>query len=227
MRIVSIYVSKIVCISEDVKMYTDSKLKKPKKTFVLPNPISKTTPIDFSVSRNNDFIFVGRMVAQKNPQLLIESFAKFLQLNKTKSKLHIVGEGELTISLKQLAQNLNILDQCIFYGWLDNQNTLNLMKNCKTLVSTSVIEGMALVRFEALANGCCVITTDTGGTKQYLLPKAESGIFIVESDSSKIAEAMRISLNSKYWSRDLIQNRTVISLEFDASKIAGRLIDIN
>jgi glycosyltransferase involved in cell wall biosynthesis len=164
---------------------------------------------------------------QKNPELLIESFAKFHELSNSKSKLHLVGDGELISSLKQLAQDLKITNHCIFHGWLDNKNTFDLMKKCKTLVSTSIIEGMALVRFEALANGCCIVTTNTGGTRQYLLPGAKNGIFVTKSDSLEIAKEMHSSLNDKYWSQELVQNRISISLEFSAPKIAAKLIEVN
>ena len=224
MRLLSKKVEKIVCISNEVKTLTNKKLNQSNKTVVIPNPIRAPRGSISVLSRANDFIFVGRMIPQKNPELMIESFSYFIKKFNTNSKLHLVGDGELTNSLKELSYNLGVLEKCFFHGWLSNQDTNKLMNKCKTLVSTSHIEGMALVRFEALANGCCVVTTDTGGSKQYLSPEENIGTFVVEHEMSTISSKMYDSLDSKYWSEKLILKRGHLVSPFNPLRIASELI---
>lgn len=217
-------VDKIVCISDDVWRFTTKHLKQKRITTVIPNPIrNRIQEIDIN-RKNNDFIFVARMVPQKNPQLMLSSFATFVKQYDINSKLHLVGDGELLNTLKELAISLGIADRCIFHGWIDNINIYELMNKCKTLVSTSLVEGMALVRLEALANGCCVVSTETGGARQYLMPDNHIGTFITHPNEIEISRKMYDSLNAKYWSGDYISLRAALTNEFSPTLISDRLI---
>jgi glycosyltransferase involved in cell wall biosynthesis len=227
MRIFSNRVNKIVCISDDVKKITISKLKKFGITITIPNPIRYIATPSLSKRVDKDFIFVGRLVPQKNPGLAIKSFAEFCKQYKADSVLHIVGDGELLEELKQLAWRLNIYDKCNFHGWLSNVDVQKLMSKCKTLISTSKIEGMALVRLEALAQGCCVISTESGGSRQYLRPEKNEGTFIVDPTPSSISQIMHLTLSEKYWTEELINKRINLTSELNPVKIAKDLISFS
>lgn len=227
MRILAKKVDKIVCISEDVWRLTTKHLKQKSITTIIPNPIrNKFQKIDI-YRKNNDFIFVARMVPQKNPQLMLRSFATFVEQYNINSKLHLVGDGELLNQLKELSITLGIADRCIFHGWIDNTQIHELMNKCKTLVSTSLVEGMALVRLEALANGCCVVSTETGGARQYLMPDNHIGTFITHLNEIEISRKMYDSLNVKYWSGDCISSRIALTNEFNPTLISYKLIYFN
>jgi len=100
------------------------------------------------------------------------------------------------------------------------------MQNSRTLISTSRFEGMALVRLEALANGCCVVSTNTGGTDLFDSVR-NYGFFVVDTDAKNIAKAMLESLESSYWSEENIEARKAIVKNFQPSVIASQLIEFN
>lgn len=221
LRILARNVNKIVGISDEVCLYTGKRVNRTIE--LIPNPITFTRLDKISDHRQNDFIFVGRMITQKNPELMLYSFHTFLKDFKISSKLHMVGDGVLLDSLKSLSVELKIENNCVFYGWKDLEEIQNLMKKSKTLVSTSKIEGMGLVRLEALASGCCVVTTKTGGTHlfQHLNMK---GFIACEASATEISKAMRESLSPKYWTKDYIHERVNTVDLFESKAISTKLI---
>jgi aspartate/methionine/tyrosine aminotransferase len=86
-----------------------------------------------------------------------------------------------------------------------------------------LIEGMSLVRLEALASGCCVVTTNTGGAHLFDYAK-DLGFFICNATAEDFSNAMFNSLNSKYWTFEMVKKRTGIIGDFSATKIAINLI---
>lgn len=214
-------VNKIICISNDVATYSGKYLDNLHRFEVIPNPIWIPGKNERQLNRGNDFIFVGRLVPQKNPDLLLEAFDMFLKTYKENSHLHIVGDGELRKSLEMKLNNLGILDRCSFHGFLPNLAVYELMKQVKSLVSTSVIEGLAMVRLEALANGNCIVTTNSGGTEQFFHTDSDSGIFIAEPNPTDLAKWMHSSLNAKYHQSEMIEYRRAIAGNFSPEKISG------
>ena len=155
---------------------------------------------------------------------MILSFAEFINNYDCSSKLHIVGGGAMLKSLKLMADELNINENCIFHGFISISKVQELMQISKTLVSTSRFEGMALVRLEALANGCCVVSTNTGGTDLFDSVRSH-GLFVVDTDARSIAKAMFKSLEPEYWTEENTNARRAIVKHFQPSVIASQLID--
>jgi len=220
LRLLTYKVNKIICISKDVADYSSKYLNNFNKLVVIPNPVWIPNTIDKQSNRENNFIFVGRLVPQKNPDLAIEAFDLFLKTYNGNSHLHIVGDGELMKVLKLKLNTLGILEKCTFHGFLPNIAVYDLMKQTKSLISTSIIEGLAMVRLEALINGNCVITTNSGGTEQFFHLDSDLGIFLSEPNPTDFAKKMHNSLNTKYHKRQMIDKRQKIAKNFSPEKIS-------
>jgi glycosyltransferase involved in cell wall biosynthesis len=211
MRVLKARVLKIICVSEKVLEITKKNLGG--NTVQLPNPINFPN-IEFSHNRANDFVFVGRMVEQKNPALAIESFKLFFDKFKSDSKLHLIGDGELLNDLISYSRELGIFKNCVFHGFTDIANTISILSKSKVLISTSRIEGFGLARLEALAIGCCVISTDTGGVGDYLSLSTDLGLFLAKSDPEVIANLMSRALQTKYWNTQMVTSRIGLTSAF-------------
>lgn len=223
MRLLAIKVNKIVAVSNDVRRITESRLKK--TVTVIPNPTTFSTTINLKQVRKNDFIFIGRLVHQKNPELVLESFYEFHEKYNTNSLLHIVGSGELLNKMGLLTDRLGLQKHCIFHHSVDIQGVKNLLLDVKTLVSTSIIEGMGIVRLEAFASGCCVVTTNTGGTDLFS-SLTNHGLFVAGSDKVDIAKQMYESISQKYWTADQIMVRQSIIKDFNPKTISKNLVSL-
>ncbi len=221
MRILSHRVDKIIGVSTEVSDYTGEKLKKSVST--IPNPITMPTIQSVQNTRPSDFVFIGRLTLQKNPELMLRSFKEFLLEYKMDSILHVIGGGPLQDSLIELARELNLENNCVFHGWLSLNRISEILSQAKTLVSTSTIEGMGLVRLEALASGCCVVTTNTGGTKLFT-EIGNAGFFVTSASKYDLAKSMKESLEPRYWDQDHFERRIRFTDRFEPTKIASTLI---
>ena len=221
MRMLSRRVDKIVGVSTEVSELTGDKLKKLVST--IPNPITMPTIQSVQITRPLDFVFIGRLTGQKNPELMLRSFKEFLLEYRMNSRLHIIGGGPLQNSMIELARELSLGNSCVFYGWLSLSRISEILSQSRTLVSTSTIEGMGLVRLEALASGCCVVTTNTGGTKLFS-ELGSAGFFVTAARTNDLVKSMKESLEPRYWKQDYLEQRIRFTDRFEASKIASSLI---
>jgi glycosyltransferase involved in cell wall biosynthesis len=224
LKFLSPRVFKIICISNDVADYTSSKISNRNKIVTIPNPILIPNSNVNPQNRKNDFIFVGRLAKQKNPGLALESFNVFLKTYNIDARLHIIGDGELMQDLKTIASKNGILSNCIFHGFLDNKEVYSILKITKTLISTSFIEGLAMVRSEALINGNCLVTTESGGTRQYFHTDSDIGVFVADDNKFDFSQKMYESLNQIYWSSDVIKKRVGIGTKFSPVEISSLYI---
>lgn len=222
MKLLSRRCSRIINTSAEIDTISRHKISQ-RKSILKPNPINTLEYKDSIACRENDFIFIGRMVEQKNPLLAIRGFASFLskKINSGyQSRMHFVGDGHLLKSVKILSVELGIDSFCIFHGSLPISDTLDLLSKCKTLISCSFVEGFGLARLEALGVGCCVVTTNTGGVKNILSELSNVGVFIVDETVSNLVYFMEESLKAEYWSQRNIYARVQFAKRFEPKTIS-------
>jgi glycosyltransferase involved in cell wall biosynthesis len=228
MKLLSGRCSKIINTSIEINAISRDNINK-NKSVLKPNPINFSDFKDVSAGRNNDFIFIGRMVEQKNPFHVIQAFALFLssKINSDhQTRLHMVGEGHLFESAKKLSVELGVDEFCIFHGSLPISDTLELLRTCKTLISCSSIEGFGLARLEALGAGCCVVTTNTGGVKDNLSELSNVGVFVSDESITNLVFLMEETLKADYWSRSSIEARIRFTKRFNPETISYEWISI-
>lgn len=102
----------------------------------------------------NDDIFlignVGRLTYQKNHEFLIDIFAFYKKLD-AKSKLIIVGEGELFNTIKNKIYKMNLEKDVLLLGTRDD--VPSLMNAFDAFVLPTRFEGLGIVFIEAQCNG--------------------------------------------------------------------------
>lgn len=125
---------------------------KPKLVQRIYNPTSiDSKPKKVDVSKNDYFIYVGRISKEKGVDKLCKAFSY------SKQRLVIVGNGDELILLKErFLNNKNIQ----FLGWKKQDEVYSLMTRAKALVLPSLwYEGAPLVVFEAMSMGLpCIVS---------------------------------------------------------------------
>jgi len=224
-KISSLLIKKIVAVSYEASDFLLS--LQIKKSVVIFNPISTKFTIGIKNTTYPNFLFVGRLNKQKNPGLLIDSFDYAIRNNVIPplSKLSICGEGSLLNSLIEKANQLPFKDLITFYGFLDEETLSRQYQESMVLVSTSDYEGFSLVRAEALASGCTIVTTNTSGIKILLTKNEElssplEGVFIVDSDAQSVANGMAKALDTQLWTSNSIKSRVEMVNKLSATHIA-------
>ncbi|MFO7370677.1 MAG: glycosyltransferase [Bacteroidales bacterium] len=91
---------------------------------------------------------MGRMVAQKGQQYLIE-MARILSKKDFRFKILIAGTGQMKDSLKQMAIESGVEDKIVFLGFVENAKAF--MESIDIFALPSVWEGFGYVLVEAMA----------------------------------------------------------------------------
>ena len=135
-----------------------------RKASFIPNAITpKTLRVakaineKWNLDTDSYVLYLGRLVPEKRPELLIEAF-KALDTDK---KLVIAGGGSDTSDFECLLHDLAKDDErIIFTGFVSGEPLEELYSNCFAYVLPSDVEGMPMSLLEAMAYGCCCVTSD-------------------------------------------------------------------
>ncbi len=119
----------------------------------------------------NDIInitYAGKVCRAKGLESFIKSL-KYLNLDKNKLKINIVGDGNDKEEYQEIFKlatksNYNIN----FLGKIEQKKLSSLFRKSHIFVLPSFYEGLPLVVIEALASGCNVVTTDILGVKDWI-----------------------------------------------------------
>jgi len=129
-------------------------------------------------------LFIGRLVRSKNLGIVIEAFAKTLEI-KPNARLVVIGDGPMKKEWQEQAIGLGIEHRIEFKGYVSEQEKIDLISRCSALVFPSLIEGFGIVILEAFALAKPVIASwidssselITNGKDGFLLPPFEPMIW--------------------------------------------------
>jgi glycosyltransferase involved in cell wall biosynthesis len=139
------------------------------------NPQELTAPLPQKVGTTT-FLFIGRLIPQKNVELLIEAFESVPD-----ATLYIVGKGFLQSSLESLVKAKGLDDRIFFLGV--RNDIVALMQSCDCFVLPSRYEGFSLVLIEAMAAGMPIMVTDFLGAKEVIIDR-KNGIIVSQTKES-------------------------------------------
>jgi L-malate glycosyltransferase len=134
----------------------------------------------------------ARLNPAKGLTYLIQSFAK-LAKQHSNLVLIIAGTGELEQQLKQQTQDLNISDQVIFAGYVNDLP--NLLELFDIFVLPSIQEACSLACAEAMTQKKAIIGTNVGGIPEQVLDN-ETGFIIPPQDVNSLTEKLRILIEN-------------------------------
>jgi glycosyltransferase involved in cell wall biosynthesis len=119
------------------------------------------------LTQNQYIIFLGRLVPEKCPDLLIKSF----QLLRPKGwKLVLVGGNSDTITYtKQLSQIAANNPDIVFTGELRGSRLAEIVRGGGLFVLPSIVEGLPLAMLEGMNEGIPVLASDIAPHQQLVL----------------------------------------------------------
>ena len=172
-------------------------MKKP----IITVPLGVDVETIFAVPEHemqSDIIFAGRLLPNKNVDLLIEA-VKRVKRTHPDIRCLIVGSGPERKKLERLANELKLEKNVTFFNFLEDHNELySLMKSSKMFVLPSVREGFSLVVIEANACGIPVITTSHElNAARDLIIEGYNG-YLTGVDSKQLAAQIRQVLKNRY-----------------------------
>ncbi|MBS4195805.1 glycosyltransferase [Lederbergia citri] len=185
----------VICsTSEAMKHETNKYTNKPIE--VTPFGVDTNVFAPLNLNRNKDIIVFGivkTMDESYGINYLLQGYARFKETvgpeKYKKTHLKIVGGGPLLSELKQLAQNLGIVEQTTFTGRIPHGEVPAVINEFDVFFVPSILESFGVAAVEAQACEVPVVVTDVGGLPEVMLDN-ETGFIIPMRDADSISQKM-------------------------------------
>jgi glycosyltransferase involved in cell wall biosynthesis len=182
---------------------------------VVPNAwVPSGAPLDgpsarqeLGLPREGSFVgWVGRLSAEKGPDVLIEAIALFED-----ERVHfvIVGDGPERRSLEERARALGVSDRLHWTGAVERAG--RLFAAFDLFVLSSRTEGTPIVLFEAMEAGVPIIAARVGGVPEVV--SSREAILIPPTDPPALAEAIRNAVNDPVTTESLVGSARIRLVE--------------
>lgn len=184
----------IINVSEEERAHAQQQGFPQDKLFVVDNGLAlKAQPESRQQTRarlglTSDIFcigFVGRLVAQKAPERLIEAFA-LLHARFPKTRLVMLGDGPLTEPLHAQAERAGVAQAIV---WQTHGSGFKLMPAFDVFVMPSLYEAFPYVIIEAAAAGLPLVATPVGGTRALIRP-GENGAIVPHDQPQALADSL-------------------------------------
>jgi glycosyltransferase involved in cell wall biosynthesis len=120
-------------------------------------------------------LFAGRLCAQKQPSVLAQTLLLLARKN-CRFVAVVAGDGPDLAWLRNFVGRHRLADRVRVLGGVASDRVRRLMCAADVLFLPSKYEGIALVLYEAMACGLCVVTADVGGQGELVTP--ECGVLV-------------------------------------------------
>jgi glycosyltransferase involved in cell wall biosynthesis len=195
-----------------------------KSPLVVPNGVDLEYfgSIDASKS-HSDIIFIGRLIRDKNVELLLEACA-ILRNKFPKVQIVIIGDGPERAALEKKSANLGLDTNVHFRGFLSSYDQVAaLLKSSKVFAFPSSREGFGIVVLEAMTCGLPVVTVrHEKNAAADLVRDGENG-FVVGLNADELAASI-VKLLADDALRGKMSSKAIEkSAELDWGKIASQL----
>lgn len=162
------------------QIFLDSKLRLQRgQVVVKPNFCS--VPALVPEERGKEFLFVGRLSAEKGIPLLLDIFSS------STHKIIIAGNGPLKDEVMAASKKF---PNIVYAGTLQKAELMQLMQRCSALVFPSIwYEGMPLTIIEAFACGLPVLATKLGAM-EYMVTPGHDGLLFEAGSKTGLRKAL-------------------------------------
>ncbi|MFT7651545.1 MAG: glycosyltransferase involved in cell wall biosynthesis [Limisphaerales bacterium] len=186
---------------------------------VIPNSISlplpqfspTRAPADFVPSNGKLVLFVGRMVEQKQPIVVLRAFLE-AQTHLQDWHLVMIGDGELAAEVDA------IIDQQAAPATMQRFSRLGNLQDwyerADVFVSASLFEGSPNALMEAMACGCAVIASDCPTGPGDIIHNEENGVLLSLKELDNLAQHLQTLCNDEPRRERLVDGAATISAKY-------------
>jgi glycosyltransferase involved in cell wall biosynthesis len=132
---------------------------------VVPNAVD---PAWFRpLPKENRILIVGRLIPLKGVGDALDALSR-LDLNGW--HVDIVGDGVARADLQRQTARRRLTSRITFHGWIDHRSTelREMYGRARVFVTASHRENMSVSVLEAIAAGCWIVASDSGGTPEFV-----------------------------------------------------------
>lgn len=155
--------------------------------------------------------YFGRIKKYKSIDHLLYAFAK-IHHKYPDALLYLLGRGDYMPQLQSLAKKLGIESKTKFFGFVTEEEKVELLSKSYCVVNTSMKEGWGITNIEANACGTPIISANVPGLKDSVCD-GKSGLLYEYGDTDTLAEKIdkifsdeqfrnKLSLGSIEWANE-------------------------
>lgn len=218
-RSLMVFADRFIFQTKQAKSYYPKFIQK--KSTVIPNPILvESIPQKIKGNRAKRIVTAGRLVPQKNHELLIRAFSEVKNFYPEHT-LTIYGNGKDRNKLEVLIKDLRLSNKVFLPG--ATKQLFSEMIKAEIFVLSSDFEGMPNALIEALAIGIPCISTDcpSGGPKD-IINNMHNGILVPTNNIQELANAMMLLLGSSELKNKFSTNSVGIRKTLDRDRICNK-----
>jgi len=157
-----------------------------------PRQAGDPLPVGWPFDPESDWVvgYVGRLVAVKNPMLLVEAFVAMTQSGQPgvdRLRLAMVGVGDLEPAVRQRLTAAGLDERAWLPGVRSDVEKIFRALDC--FVLPSLFEATSCTLQEAMASGVRIVATDVGGNAD-LLDGGRCGTLVPSGEPAGLAAAM-------------------------------------
>lgn len=178
---------KMITVSESFRSYLTPYIEAPERIKVIPNGFDEKRfkPISHD-NEVTQLITVCRLVPAKGLDILLHACAE-LKRRGCPFVLHIIGDGPIRQELEDLAQELDLYNDIIFYGYMLHPE--EFMPFFDVFVLPSRAEAFGSVFAEAALCWLALVGTNVGGIAEQI-DDGVNGLLVPPEDPHALADAL-------------------------------------
>lgn len=222
--VASFFCEKIIAVSKnDERTLRKFLFIRGKKVVTIHNGVSIPANIAFPKINSDTIVFVGRLVAPKDPKILIHALDILKRGGDFVPKLLLIGNGPQRLHLESLITFFKLQDRIQVLGECDQSTIKEILRDSSLFVLPTKWEGFPMTILEAMAGGMAIIASDVGGIGEavtedigVLLPRCANAeiwarnIKKILSDKQKLEQRGRNSYRSamENFSKEMMISKT-------------------
>ena len=185
-----------IVVSQDLADHYRRRYRRP--TWVIPNGVSEPTPRPaeeirrrFGLAGGDYVLFVGRLVPEKAPDLLLRAFS----MVDGDTKLVLAGGSSFTDDFVRRIHALAASDpRVILPGYVYGRLLEELYSNAAAFVLPSLLEGLPLTLLEAASYGTPIIASDIPPHVEILGGDGPGRRLVVAGDQTSLVATLEATL---------------------------------
>jgi glycosyltransferase involved in cell wall biosynthesis len=170
----------------------------------------------------NYVVFIGRLVFNKNLNIVISSFTE-VRKKIPDAKLIVIGFGPMLDEWKKMVLRLGLTKTVLFTEYISQEKKIDILSKSSALLLPSITEGTPIVALEAFALSKPVLLSDIEPHRDIVLDGID-GFLIPYHDKSKWAEKIIFVLSNKKAREDMgLKARSKVENQFSMNKTLREL----
>ena len=142
------------------------------------------------IRQGADWVFIStrRLRPIYNIDVILRAFAETAARHPS-CRLIVVGEDELSESLRGLARELGIAEAVTFTGWVEQDALQDFMRSADVFISVPSSDSTALSLLEAFAARNTIITADLEANREWIVNQ-KNGLLVPPGNVEALRDAM-------------------------------------